>query len=78
MRLGLRNPRANSLVGSGSEGRVEQVRVPAGGSLGLITEFSADFAVRKSGEIALDFVEAGSKEKVRVEVPFRMERSKEP
>jgi hypothetical protein len=78
MRLGLRKPRAASLVGSGSEGRVEQVRVPAEGSLGLIAEFSAAFAVRKSGNITLDFVDAGTKEKVRVEVPFRMERANAP
>ena len=78
MRLGLRKPSANSLVGSGSEGRVEQVRVPALGSLGLIAEFSAAFAVRRRGTITLDFVEAPTKEKVRVEVPFRMERAKEP
>ena len=78
MRLGFRKPRANSLVGSDGEGRVEQVRVPAEGSLGLITEFSAAFAARKSGNVTLDFVEADTKEKVRVEVPFRMERTKEP
>jgi len=78
MRLGLREPSANSLVGSGSEGRVEQIRVPAEGSLGLIAQFSAAFAARKSGTIRLDFVEADTKEKVRVEVPFRMERAKEP
>jgi hypothetical protein len=78
IRLGLRSPAANSLVGSGSEGRVEQVRVPALGSLGLIAEFSADFAARKSGKITLDFVEADTKEKVRVDVPFRMERTKAP
>ena len=78
MRLGFRKPRANSLVGSGSEGRVEQVRVPAEGSLGLITEFSAAFAARKSGKVTLDFIEADTKEKVRVDVPFRMERTEEP
>jgi len=78
MRLGFRKPRANSLVGSGGEGRVEQVRVPPQGSLGLIAEFSAAFAVNKSGKVTLDFIEADTKEKVRVEVPFRMERTKEP
>ncbi len=78
MRLGLRRRAARSLVGSEATGRVESIAVPPHGKVELITEFSTALAVRRKGTIALRFVEEGTGEVVRVEVPFRMRRAKAP
>jgi hypothetical protein len=78
LKLGLRRRKAHSLVGSDESGRVERVRIGAGKRVDLIAQFSAAFAARRKGRVALEFVEAGTGEVVRVDVPFRMRRAKAP
>jgi hypothetical protein len=76
MHLGFRRRAARTLVGSAVSGPVEAITIPSKDKRELFAEFSAVLGLRRRGTIVLRFVEEGTGEVVRVEVPFRMQRAK--
>ncbi len=71
--IGPRRVSPHTLVGSGGTGSVESITLPAGGTGGIIAQFSVNFAIGNRGTIRLRFEEVDGGEVVKLEVPLKLD-----